>query len=102
MAGVTDPAHDPGADGVEPDPASGKLSLHPAHPATEPPDVFLGQKPVRREDPIAQEPDALFARENHALVLVDLKPQRLQESLDLQRTSCSRRLSSAKTRKSST
>ncbi len=73
MPGVTQPTHDPGADGVEPDPAGGERLLHPAHPATEPSDVFPGQKPVRREDPIAQEPDALIAREDHALVLVDLK-----------------------------
>ncbi len=61
-----------------------KATLHPAHPATEPSHVFLNQKSVRREDTIAQEPDALIARKNHALVLVDLKTQRLQESLDLQ------------------
>ncbi len=84
MASVTDPAHDPGADRVEADATTGKLSLHPAHPATEPSDVFLRQKPVRREHAIAQEPDSLFARNNHAIVLVDLEAQRLQESLDFQ------------------
>ncbi len=84
MPGVSDPDHDPGADGVEPDPSNGKFSLHPSHPATESAHVFLDQKSVRGEDSIAQEPDALIARKYYALVLVDLKTQRLQESLDLQ------------------
>ena len=75
MAGMADPTHDPGADGVEPDPAGGELPLHPAHPAAEPPDVLLGQQSVRREDPVAQEADALLAREDDALVPVDLEPQ---------------------------
>ncbi len=44
MASVTDPAHDAGADGVEPDPAGGEFALHPAHPATEPGDVLPGQE----------------------------------------------------------
>ena len=73
MSGMTQPTHDPGADGVEPDPASGERPLHPAHPAAEAVDVLLGNQSVRREDPIAQEPDALIARKDHALVLVDLK-----------------------------
>jgi hypothetical protein len=84
MARVADPAHDPGADRIEADATTGKLSLHPAHPATEPSHVFLRQQPVRREHAITQEPDALFARKDHALVLVDLKAQRRQESLDFQ------------------
>src|SRR5271157_261557 len=83
MPGVAQPTHDPGADGVEPDATRGKLSLHPAHPATEAPDVLLGNQSVRREDPVAQEADALFAREDDALVPMDLEPQGLQEMLDL-------------------
>ena len=43
MSGMTQPTHDPGADGVEPDATRGERPLHPAHPATEPSDVFLGQ-----------------------------------------------------------
>ena len=31
MAGLTDPAHGPGSDGVEPNLTSGKCPLHPAH-----------------------------------------------------------------------
>ena len=81
MAGMSNPAHDPGTDSIEPDPASRKLSLHPTHPATEPSHVFLGQKPVRREHAIAEEPNTLIAGKDHALVLVDLKTKRLQESL---------------------
>ena len=83
MPGMTDPAHDPGADAVEPDAPGGERALHRAHPATEPSDVFLNQKSVRGEDTIAQEPDALIARKDHALVAVDLKTQRLQEALGL-------------------
>ncbi len=46
-------------------------------------DVLLDQEPVPGEDPVAQEADALIAREDDALVPVDLEPQALQESLDL-------------------
>ena len=83
MAGMTHPTHDPGADGVEPDATIGKLPLHPAHPAAEAADVLLGNQSVRREDPIAQEADALFAREDDALVPMDSEPQGLQKMLDL-------------------
>ena len=73
LAGVADPAHEPGADRALADPACGKRALHPAHPAAEPPDVLGDEPPVRREDPVAQEPDSLGAWEDHALVAVDLK-----------------------------
>jgi hypothetical protein len=84
MARVADPAHDPGVDDVEPDSAVGKRALHPAHPAAEPTDVLLCELSMGRKDPIAQEPHALIARKDYALVLVDLKTQRFQEALDLQ------------------
>ena len=57
--------------------------LHPAHPTAEPSDVLLGQQPVRREDPVAEEADALVAREDDALVPVDPEPERSRNSLDL-------------------
>ena len=40
MAGVADPAHDPGVDRVEPDAAHGKGTLHPPQPAAEAADSF--------------------------------------------------------------
>src|SRR5271157_1050895 len=83
MAGMSNPTHDPGADGIETDATPGKLSLHPAHPAAEPSHVFLDQKSVRGEDPIAKEADALSAGEHNALVPMDLEPQGLEKMLDL-------------------
>ncbi len=83
MAGMSNPTHDPGADGVEPDATTGKLALHPAHPAAEAVDVLFGNQSVGWEDPIAKEADALFAREDHALVPMDSEPQGLQKMLDL-------------------
>ena len=38
---------------------------------------------MRREDPVAQEPDALGAWEDHALVAVDLEPEAGEKALDL-------------------
>ena len=70
---MSNPTHDPGADGVEPDPGSGERPLHPAHPAAEAPDVLLGNQPMRRENPEAEEANPQVARKDHALVLVDLK-----------------------------
>src|SRR5271157_2458284 len=83
MAGMSNPTHDPGADDLEPDATPGILPLHPAHPATEAADIVFGNQSVAREDPIAQEADALFAREDDALVPMDLEPQALQKMLDL-------------------
>ena len=64
MAGMTQPTHDPGADGIETDATIGKLSLHPAHPTTEAVDVLFGNQSVGREDPIAKEADALFGAQD--------------------------------------
>ena len=52
MTSMSNPAHDPGADGVEPDATPGKRPLHPAHPATKAPDILLGNQSVSREDPL--------------------------------------------------
>src|SRR5262249_42883856 len=81
--GVSYPTHDPGADDLEPDATPRILPLHPSHPAAEAADILPGNQSMGREDPIAQEADALFAREDDALVPVDLEPQGLQEMLDL-------------------
>jgi hypothetical protein len=83
MASVSNPAHDPRADDLEPDASLGEFSLHPAHPATETSNILFGKQATGREDPIAQETYALLAREDHALVRMDLEPQGLQELLDL-------------------
>ena len=83
VAGMADPAHDPGTDRVEADPAGGELALHPAHPAAEAADVLLSQEPMRREDPVTEEPDSVPGRENDALVRMDAEPQLFEESADL-------------------
>ena len=58
------------------------IPLHPPHPATEPPDVLLGQQAVRRQDPVAEEPDAVLDREDHALLRVKPQPQANQKVPD--------------------
>src|SRR5271157_3658787 len=83
MAGMSNPTHDPGANLLEPDATPRILSLHPSHPAAEAMDVLFGNQSVGREDPIAKEADALFAREDDALVPMDSEPQGLQKMLDL-------------------
>ncbi|MFI5457549.1 MAG: hypothetical protein ACHRXM_19070 [Isosphaerales bacterium] len=90
MPGVTQPAHDPGADGVEPDPAAGERPLHPARPTAEAHDILPAQEPVRGEDPVAQEADALVARKNHALVASEIIP-----SSGSRNASCPARLGTA-------
>ena len=83
VAGMDDPAHDPRADRVEPDPSGRELALHPAHPAAEAVDVLLSQQPVRREDPVTEETDAVAGREDDALIFVNAYPQTLEERADL-------------------
>jgi hypothetical protein len=83
VAGIADPAHDARPDRVEPDSAGRELALHPAHAAAEAVDVLLSQQPVRREDPVTEETDAVAGREDDALIFVNAYPQTLEERADL-------------------
>jgi hypothetical protein len=80
---MADPAHDARPDRVEPDSAGRELALHPAHAAAEAADVFSSQEPVRREDPVTEETDAVAGREDDALIFVNAYPQTLEERADL-------------------
>lgn len=59
LAGVADPAHDPPPGLVQGNLVPGILLLHLPQPPPEAPDVLLDQQPVRGEDPVADEADAL-------------------------------------------
>ncbi len=83
VSGVADPAHDAGANRVEAEVAGGKLPSQPLEAAAEAADIFLREQTVGRENAVAQKANPLIAREHHALVALDPKPQALQEMLDL-------------------
>lgn len=83
VPGVTQPTHDPGADHIEADPTGGELLLHPPQATAKAADVLPSQEPVRGKNPVAEEAVALLAREDDALVPMDLEPKVLQEPFDL-------------------
>jgi hypothetical protein len=101
LGGVAHPAHHPAHYLVRDNFVPGVLQLPSAQAAAEAPNVRLRQEPVRAEDPVAEERDAVANGEDDVLPGVQPQPQAGQ---DLGRLAAHLRrnaLSSAKTRKSS-
>ena len=81
--GRGDPTHDSGTDVGERETTVGEGSLHPAHPAAEAPDIFLGEQAVSREDAVAEKANAVASGKYDTLIVVDTQTESLEELADL-------------------
>src|SRR5947209_2872772 len=77
------PVHQPLIDFSKGNPVSRITLLHLPHPATESPDVLLGQQTVRRENPVAEKSYARLDREDDVLGRMQPQPQANQKVPDL-------------------